>query len=287
VRHSRRWDEVAAAFRQSLTAGGPTTGSLSFCLSVMENALDGIGKRAEFIAFCEESKKLLAQAEVRISLSQWHLEATEPARVFDRVLLDDDFVQPQLQREWQWHDPIGASSYSLSDRPGYLTLSASERSDLWPEQNLSAPRLLLEMGGDFALETRMEGDWDERSGEDERGGEISGLLVWKDWLNFLRLEKRSMTARQKADVILEGRVNGEFCHIGRGRVRGPVYYLRLERTAERFAALCSTDGKNWWTCGQAVFPARDPLLVGVHAIDGMTAHFDYVRVLGKADVARS
>ena len=37
------------------------------------------------------------------------------------------------------------------------------------------------------------------------------------------------------------------------------------------------------TCGTAHFPAGDPLLVGVHATNGLVAHFDYVRVLGKGD----
>jgi hypothetical protein len=47
------------------------------------------------------------------------------------------------------------------------------------------------------------------------------------------------------------------------------------------ASYCSSDGAHWLTCGQAVLPVKDPLLVGVWAAHGLVVHFDYVRVLGK------
>jgi hypothetical protein len=97
--------------------------------------------------------------------------------------------------------------------------------------------MLLEVRGNFALETKMTGDWEGRA--DEPGP--SGLLVWKDVLN----------------------------------------YLRLERTGDHFAALCSTDGSHWMTCDQVVLPVKDPLWVGVAALHGMVVHFGSVRVLGR------
>jgi hypothetical protein len=132
--------------------------------------------------------------------------------------------------------------------------------------------------GDFALETRMEADW-----EDPPATRSTGLLVWKDALNYLRLEKFALDPWHNADVSLAGRVQGEFRDFGRGRLRGESYFLRLERTGERFTALCSADGETWLTCGSVLFPAGDPLLVGVHAINSMVVHFDYVRLLGKGD----
>jgi hypothetical protein len=33
-----------------------------------------------------------------------------------------------------------------------------------------------------------------------------------------------------------------------------------------------------------VLPVRDPLLVGVAALNGMVVHFDYVQVLGRGDI---
>jgi class 3 adenylate cyclase len=272
-----KWEDVAAAFRQSIVVGGPDEWRLFVLLSIMENALEGMGKQAEFIDFCEEAKRLLAQAGSRMTLNQWYLEPAQPSEPFSTILFHDDFDLPEPRVEWQWHDPSQASAHSLSETPGYLTIRAAPGANLWPLLNLNAPRLLLEVRGDFALETRMEGDWEER----EVGS--TGLLVWKDALNFLRLDKFPMSAWHNGDIMLEARVNGEFLHFGRGRLRGGSYFLRLERTGERFTALCSTDGENWLTCGSVLFPTGDPLLVGVHAIGGMVAHFDYVRVLGKGE----
>jgi hypothetical protein len=87
--------------------------------------------------------------------------------------------------------------------------------------------------------------------------------------------------RHHGDVRLEARVGGEYGIFGRGQLRGNAYYLRLERTGERFAALCSTDGVHWLTCGHLVFPVRDPLRAGITALNGMVVHFDYVQVLGR------
>jgi hypothetical protein len=273
-----KWEAAAVVFRESLTVGGPAPQWLFWCLSGMENTLAEAGKEAEFRAFCEEAKTLLSRAGLQISLNQWYLEPAQPSGEFGLVRFHDDFDAPRLASEWQWHDPSQAGVHSLSDQPGYLTIRAAPMTNLWPWTNLNAPRVLREVRGDFALETRMEGDWEER-----RAGASSGLLVWKDALNFLRLDKFTKDPEHHGDIMLEGRVEGEFLHLGRGRLRGGSYFLRLERTGERLAALCSTDGERWLTCGHVLFPAGDPLLVGVHALNGMVAHFDYVRVLGRGN----
>jgi regulation of enolase protein 1 (concanavalin A-like superfamily) len=87
----------------------------------------------------------------------------------------------------------------------------------------------------------------------------------------------------RGSLRLEGRIRGEYRIIGRGLLRGDTFHLRLERTGDRFAALCSTDGVHWLTCGQVVLPVKDPLRVGVWAASGMVVHFDNVQVLGRGD----
>jgi class 3 adenylate cyclase len=128
----------------------------------------------------------------------------------------------------------------------------------------------------LALEAVSVGALDER---DELG--LGGLLVWKDVLNYLRLDKFSMDPWHHGNIGLEGRIRGEYRTVGRGLRRGHAFHLRLERTGERFAALCSIDGIHWLTCGQVVLPVKDPLRVGVWAGGGMVVHFDYVQVLGR------
>ena len=43
-------------------------------------------------------------------------------------------------------------------------------------------------------------------------------------------------------------------------------FLRLERQAHEVRALCSPDGEQWFSLGQASFPASTPVEVGLHAI---------------------
>jgi regulation of enolase protein 1 (concanavalin A-like superfamily) len=245
----------------------------------MEEALDRAGKQAEFIAFCEEAKALYAQAGLPPTLNQWYLQPATPSTDFHQLLFRDEFEAPELRAEWQWHDPVQASAYSLSDPPGSLTLRAGRGVALNPSLNLNAPRMLLEVRGDFALETKMEGEWNGRT--DEPGP--SGLLVWKDILNYVRLEKFSMDRRRHGSIQLEARIRGEYRTVGRGLLRGNSFHLRLERTGDRFAALCSTDGVHWLTCGHVVLPVRGPLRVGVAALHGMVVHFDTVQMLGRGN----
>jgi hypothetical protein len=242
----------------------------------MENTLDRQGRRAEFVAFCEDARALLDEAGIRTSLNQWYLAPAQPSGRFDVLIFHDDFDAPALRPEWQWHDPLQVSRYSLTDRPGRLTLYSRRMCDLWPTNNLNAPRLLLQVQGEFALETRVEGCWDYGTGS-------SGLLIWKDVRIFLRFDKMGMSTWHYGDLSLEGRVNGEYSLFGRGRLPGEIYYLRVERTGERLEAFGSTDGANWMTCGCVPFPAGDSLRVGIHSIGGLRAYFDYVRVLGNRD----
>jgi len=92
-----------------------------------------------------------------------------------------------------------------------------------------------------------------------------------------------MDPEHHGSIHLEARIRGEFRIVGRGLLRGHAFHLRMERTGDRFAALCSTDGVHWLTCGQVVLPVKDPLRVGVWAASGMVVHFDYVQLLGRVD----
>jgi hypothetical protein len=269
------WDGVANALRQSLLFGGPGRW-LIYCIGTMEEMLDRVGKHAEFVAFCEEAKVLFARAGVLLPLDQWYLRPAAPSEAFRFRLFRDDFDAPALRPEWQWHDPTRVSAYSLTEKSGHLTLHAGRGLCLRPGDNRNAPRMLLEACGDFALETKMHGDWDERY---EVGS--GGLLVWQDTLNFVRLEKFTMNSQHHGSIECEAWTGGQYRSLGRGLLRGSVFYLRLERTGDRFTGLCSADGSHWLTCGQAIIPMKDPLRLGVAALNGMVTHFDYVQVLGR------
>jgi AAA ATPase domain len=274
-----KWDEVMAALRESIAAGGVADAVL-FGLNLLEEALDAQGRQAEFLAFCEDARRRLAQTGAACPLTQWYLEPARPSARFSQVAFQDDFEGPAPRAEWQWCDPLQVSAYRLGERAGCVTLHAAEGTDLDPNTGFNAPRLLLEVRGEFALEVRMEGDWEQ---QDQIGS--SGLLVWKDPRNFLRLDKFCMDVIHYGSVGLAAMVQGEFRTVGRGFLRGSAFHLRLEREGERFTALArrapDADGIHWLTCGQIDFPARDPLLVGIASLRGVVAHFDWVRVLTK------
>jgi beta-xylosidase-like protein len=241
----------------------------------MEKQRVAAGDRAAFVAFCERAQQGLAAAGIEIALNQWYLEPGQPAGPWGRTLFEDHFDQPELQAGWEWHAPLPESAYSLSERPGYLVLCAPPDANLWPPTNLNAPRMLREARGEFALEARMEGDWEERAES------VSGLLIWKDVLNYVRLNKHSMNTRHNADIALEARVRGEFRVYGRGGSRGKAYTLRLERAGEWVVGWCKAEGETWFRCGAVAFPTGDPLLVGVVALQGMVVHYDWIQVLGR------
>src|SRR5258708_27182337 len=93
-----KWDEVAAALRQSIPFGGP--GGLHGCLGIMEEGLSRVGKQADFLRFCAEAKALYAQAGLSIGLNQWCLEPATPSEQFRRLLFRDGFEAPELRPEW-------------------------------------------------------------------------------------------------------------------------------------------------------------------------------------------
>ena len=123
--------------------------------------------------------------------------------------------------------------------------------------NLSAPRLMREISGDFAVEVCVSSASDERP-------QMGGLLVWKDRDNFLRFEKG---VHGQNEVRLHGYVDGKYQVAGRGLLSSDeATHLRLEREVEQFSAYCSVDGEKWLTCGKLTFSLEDPIQVGIHAI---------------------
>jgi hypothetical protein len=256
----RKWDAAAAALRQSIPFGGPVR--LDFCVSMMEEALDRAGKQAQFITFCQEARALYTRAGLPLPLDPWCLQPAIRSDEFSQLMFQDDFDARELRPVWQWHDPIQANAFSLSERPGFLTIRAGPEVDLFPASNLNAPRMLIEVRGDFALETKMAGDWDERV---EMG--TSGLLLWKDVLNYVCLDKFSMNARYHGSIKLGARIRGEYRNVGRGLLRGHVFHLGWsgrETVSRRCAAVTAFAGRavaRWSSrsrtrCSRACGPRR-------------------------------
>ena len=56
--------------------------------------------QAEFIAFCDDCRRLLAQTGAAGPfLAQWYLAPTEPSARFSQVAFQDDFEGPELRED--------------------------------------------------------------------------------------------------------------------------------------------------------------------------------------------
>jgi len=251
-------------------------------LSAIENAFALIGKKDDFILYCD---KLKEEKDIKdLKLKQWYLEPKELSGLFKQTIFMDDFSEQNLKSEWKWVNPKGESSYSLTNETDWLEIYASSGNDLYPCEfpgNLDAPRLLQEILGDFAVELKLKSASDDLPS-------VGGLLVWKDERNFLRFD-RGMHGRY--EINLASLIQDEWTYSSRGMLMSDIAYLRLERIGDRFSAYCSSDSINWLTCGDVIFPAEDPIQIGIHTVGTfeivglmytgtMTAtKFDYFKVM--------
>jgi hypothetical protein len=127
---------------------------------------------------------------------------------------------------------------------------------------------MRKISDDFAVEVRISPVSHDKP-------QIGGLSVWGDRDNFLLfgeglvIGKSSLAQHAVRGLNLVGYIDGKQQFAGSGFLSGDVdeeIHLRLERSGEEFSAYCSTDGKNWLTCGTMTLPMEDPIQVGIHAI---------------------
>jgi tetratricopeptide (TPR) repeat protein len=182
---------------------------------------------------------------------QWALEPAEPDSRSSHPFVEPFRFGDRLPPGWDWLDPAGDSRWSL--RAG-LEIRVANGRDL-RSINLSAPRLLRPAAGDLDVETTCEpvvGD----------SPAIGGLLLWKDAQNYLRLDRGS---GGRHEITFLGCVENHDAIFGRGRLPSEPTYLRLERRDRHIRALCSADGRAWFSVGQIEFHPDDPLAVGLYA----------------------
>jgi regulation of enolase protein 1 (concanavalin A-like superfamily) len=244
-------------------------GHLTGVLGGLEEAYAALGTWEVFVDFCHSLREQHTDWMKRKSFHQWYLEPAEPSEEFPRLAFADDFDRPAatqskeseteiIDPSWSWLDEFGDCAYRIVPAGG-LEICAANGREL-DGTNLSAPRFVREISGDFAVEVCMSPASDEKP-------QIGGLVVWKDRDNFLRFEKGIRGVRE---VFLDGYIDREWQFFaGRGLLpedsRGEVH-LRLERVGDEFSAYCSVDGENWLTCGTMTLPMDDPIQVGIHAI---------------------
>ena len=187
--------------------------------------------------------------------TQWRLEDDQPA-AFEDISQRLDFIAMRpgsgLGVEWEWVNERGDAAYRVENA---LEIQAPNGRDL-VELNMSAPRLLRPVVGEFAADAVcMRGAGDRPV--------IGGIVLWADVDNHLRVERG---ARGAHEVSLTGRVEGVDTLAGRGRLEADRLHLRLEWREGIARALCSADGRAWKRVGETAFAPTGELRVGLHAI---------------------
>lgn len=203
----------------------------------------------EYRSFCNRFRK--EYPDVSDSpFTQWYLEPAD-VRTNGELLYNDDFKK-SLSSGWVWLDPFEDCSFAV--RNG-LEMHAANGRNLW-RINLSAPRMLRKVSGDFTAQVvcvRVSAEMPS----------IGGILLWKDEENWLRLDRGT---RGEDEISFSGCLENTDLMFGRGQISSGRVFLRLERLGHHVKSLCSPDGKAWFTVGEADFPENDPIEIGLHAI---------------------
>ena len=221
-------------------------------------------------------------------ISSIKIEGWSSSSEFTELVFEDEFIGNEMRPEWEWEDPRGGGGWS--ERQGYMEMNVEPGQDLWHGNppgrggNMDAPRLLMEVDGDFAIECRIRVSSQLR--------EHGGLIVWKGPHAFVRLEKTSGPHSFRGDVRFERHVNRVYSLVGRGAglVRVRELYLRLERRGNLFSGYASSDSVRWLSCGQTVIGMGDPVKVGFHAlcpgnIPPTQTRFEYFRLFKRRSEA--
>ncbi len=219
------------------------------------------GDNAGFKRYCE-AFELPRQSSYMPVPQQWFLKTAldVETEIGGDTAVSDSFT-PLLDDEWTWHDPLGDCAFTISSG---LQMQANNGRDIW-QLNLSAPRLLRPIAGEFVAQTVCR----PVASESPKPA-IGGLLLWKDKFNFLRLVWGSRGVRE---FSFDGCLDNQTTVIGRGLLpQNSVtdrVLMRLTRKADTVQAFCSPDGEAWFSLGQISFPVTTSLQIGLHAVGGI------------------
>jgi len=170
----------------------------------------------------------------------------------------DDFNKDR-DPAWQFLDPLGGSSYSLTANPGYLRIFAPNGNrDLTPG-NLNAPRMVQTLRGDFDIRTGLE------AYPNSSNYQSAGILVWMGSGNYI------WVGRSLKDIIAHRymRDNSEK-GLNPANINYPsaIVHFRITRKGNTFTTYYSGNGDSWILTGSIEYPSATPnLQVGILIIN--------------------
>lgn len=151
----------------------------------------------------------------------------------------DDFGKPMLGRQWQWNHNPDDSRWSLSERPGYLRLKATQAPEFW-----SARNTLVQKGQGPKSRAVVK--------VDARGlavGDVCGLGTFGKFSSQLVLSRAANGGGELGARLIESTQAGPVATPRGAAVSIPLKDLwlsvEMDFTTDKSALAYSLDGKTW------------------------------------------
>lgn len=171
-----------------------------------------------------------------------------------------------------------ASSLTIAIPAGDHTLDR-ERS------NMTAPRVLQEVSGDFTAEVTISGDYPQNTTTEVSGRrpfQGAGILMMASPETYIRLERAQVKITDENNIqhftypSWEVRYEGKQLRWGSGNdgaLTSPASKLRLTRTGNKFVAAISEDGTTWRELDPIIIKAPETVQIGMAASHNTTTPF--------------
>lgn len=290
---------VNGAFTVSRTT---TTGSLNVKYTVAGTATNGIdyqtlsgtvtiaaGQLSATIPLVPKSDSLTEGTEsVELTLvpaTGYELGAavTAVANIADSIpssglLASDEFNGPTLDGRWQYSDPMGNCSLTMTGSALQIGVAGGKEHDLWPTSSL-APRI-MQLGdpGDFEAEVKY-------NSTPSAVYTMQGFVVQGQGQDILRLNVQN-SGGSSLQLFASSYVGGVSKVLLSKTVSGSIPYLKLKREGSLWTFSYSSDGLAWTQAAaftQALQVVGTGLFVGNAEVRGgdapaFTGSVDYFHV---------
>ncbi len=188
-----------------------------------------------------------------------------------------------LPKGWEASDPEKENPSTFDTKDGVLKLKIPSGKDLYGE-NLTAPRLLKTVSGDFEIETRVKFS-------PSQSYQGAGLLIFRNDNNYLRLERGfGGTGGGDSGIRFDKREDETYEPVAmqdKFPTEAREVELKFRRVGKDFTAFWREAGKSEWIeVGKVTNSYPEALqigLIGVNTADKITAEFAYIRLLPIAE----
>ncbi len=157
-------------------------------------------------------------------------------------LVSDDFSSDNLDTSlWTFLDPVGDSSFAVSDGGLIISVPTNSEHDIW-RSGSRAPRVTQEIADtDFGFQVKFESTPTEQF-------QLQGLLIEEDATNFIRFDVYSNGS--SLHVFGVDFVDGDPVVLFDQTIEvSSAYYLQAFREEDQFTMNYSLDGTTWIAAG--------------------------------------